>query len=82
MSRTQANKVLNLEEYQKTMAGIWTSSVNKETLDEAPMAYKSMEEILENIRNTVDIKTIIKPVYNFKASENEWPSYRRKKSSK
>lgn len=82
MSRTQANKNLNLEEYQKTMAGIWTSSVNKETLDEAPMAYKPMEEILENVRNTVDVKTIIKPVYNFKASENEWPSYRRKKRSK
>ncbi|MGE7624480.1 RtcB family protein [Viridibacillus sp. NPDC096237] len=82
MSRTQANKNLNLEDYQKTMTGIWTSSVNRETLDEAPMAYKPMEEILENVQHTVDIKTIIKPVYNFKASESEWPSYRRKKRSK
>ncbi|MBK3495898.1 RtcB family protein [Viridibacillus sp. YIM B01967] len=82
MSRTQANKNLNLEDYQKTMAGIWTSSVNKETLDEAPMAYKSMEEILGNVQNTVEIKAIIKPVYNFKASDNEWSYSRRKKRSK
>ena len=69
MSRTQANKNLNFEDYQNTMSGIWTTSVNEETLDEAPMAYKPMEEILTNIQNTVDIHKIIKPVYNFKASE-------------
>ena len=49
------------------MEGIYTTSINKSTLDEAPSAYKSMDEILENIRDTVEVISIIKPVYNFKA---------------
>jgi RNA-splicing ligase RtcB len=51
------------------MDGIFTTSVSEETIDEAPMVYKPMEEIVENIKDTVDILEIIKPVYNFKASE-------------
>jgi RNA-splicing ligase RtcB len=51
------------------MDGIFTTSVSAETIDEAPMVYKPMDEIVENIKDTVDILEIIKPVYNFKASE-------------
>jgi hypothetical protein len=51
------------------MEGIYTTSVSAETLDECPMAYKPMESIVENIGDTVDILKVIKPIYNFKASE-------------
>ena len=51
------------------MAGIYTTSVNKETIDEAPMVYKPMQEIIDCIGDTVEIEKIIKPIYNFKASE-------------
>ena len=51
------------------MRGIYTTSVNQSTIDESPMAYKPMGEIIENIKDTVEILKIIKPVYNFKASE-------------
>ena len=51
------------------MEGIYTTSVCESTIDESPMAYKPMDEIIENIKDTVDISEIIKPVYNFKASE-------------
>jgi RNA-splicing ligase RtcB/predicted DNA-binding transcriptional regulator YafY len=67
MSRSKAKESLTLEEYQKSMEGIFTTSVNQSTLDEAPMAYKPMEEILNNIGDTVEILKIIKPIYNFKA---------------
>jgi hypothetical protein len=50
------------------MEGIHSPSINKNTIDESPMAYKPMEEIIENIKDTVEIEKIIKPVYNFKAS--------------
>lgn len=69
MSRTKAREVLSLSDYQQSMDGIFTTSVSEETIDEAPMAYKPMDEILEIIRDTVEIETIIKPIYNFKASE-------------
>lgn len=52
------------------MKGIFTTSVNKDTLDECPMVYKPMEEIMRNINGTVTVNKIIKPIYNFKASEN------------
>lgn len=75
-SRTQANKNLTMEQYKESMNGIWTTSVTEDTLDEAPMAYKPMEEIIENVKDTVDIIKVIKPVYNFKASDKfikkEW----------
>ena len=51
------------------MEGIYTTSVNASTIDEAPMAYKSLEDIIEVIRESVDVIEILKPVYNFKASE-------------
>lgn len=68
MSRTKAISDLSMDEYKKSMDGIFTTSVNKTTLDEAPMAYKPMDEIMEAIKDTVDVIDILKPVYNFKAS--------------
>jgi RNA-splicing ligase RtcB len=67
MSRTKAKEDLSLEEYQKTMEGIYTTSVNESTLDEAPMAYKSLDDIIDVIRDSVDVVDVMKPVYNFKA---------------
>lgn len=67
MSRTVAKGAITMEEFKESMEGIYTTSINKSTLDEAPSAYKSMDEILENIRDTVEVISIIKPVYNFKA---------------
>ena len=68
MSRTKAKDTLSMEEYKKAMEGIFTTSVNEETLDEAPMAYKSLEDIIDVIEGSVDVIEVIKPVYNFKAS--------------
>jgi len=67
MSRSQAKKEINLEDFENSMKGVYSTSVNKNTLDESPMAYKPIEEILENINDTVDCIEQIKPVYNFKA---------------
>ena len=67
MSRTAAKKNLSLEDYQNTMKGIYSSTVNKSTLDEAPDAYKPIAEILENIKDTVDVVKHIKPIYNIKS---------------
>ena len=69
MSRTAAKANLSFEEYQKTMEGIYTTSVSTATLDEAPMAYKSLEDIIDVIRESVDVIDVMKPIYNFKASE-------------
>lgn len=69
MSRRSAREQLNLEEYRKTMEGIYTTSVNEKTLDEAPMAYKSLEDIIDVIRESVTVIDVMKPIYNFKASE-------------
>lgn len=77
-SRRAAKKALNISDFKETMQGIWTTSVNEETLDEAPMAYKPMTEITSAIGETVDIVKVIKPVYNFKASEATKP-YERKR---
>lgn len=68
-SRSQAKQVVTLSEFKKTMkeAGIYSTSVTEGTLDESPMAYKPMEEILENIKDTVDVIEQIKPIYNFKS---------------
>ncbi len=59
---------LNLDEYKSAMKGIYTTSVCEATIDEAPMAYKSLDDIIDVIRESVDIVDIMKPVYNFKAS--------------
>lgn len=68
MSRTKARSELDLEEYKKAMDGIYTTSVNEKTLDEAPMAYKSLEDIIDVIKESVDVIEVMKPVYNFKAN--------------
>lgn len=67
MSRSKAKETLSLADYKETMKGIYTTSVNEWTLDEAPMAYKSIEDIIDVIADSVDIIDIMKPVYNFKA---------------
>lgn len=69
MSRMRAKEELDLEDYKKSMQGIYSTSVNSQTLDEAPMVYKPMDEIINNISDTVEIEKIIKPIYNFKASD-------------
>ncbi len=69
MSRTKAKNTLSMEEYQAEMKGVYTTSVNEKTLDEAPMAYKSLEDIIDVIRESVDVIDVMKPIYNFKASD-------------
>lgn len=69
MSRMKAKETLTIDEYSASMSGIFTTSVSADTIDEAPMAYKPMQEIISNIEPTVRIDKILKPVYNFKASE-------------
>ena len=66
MSRMAAKNTLCMEEYRQSMAGIYTTSVNEYTLDEAPMVYKSLEEIEGAVREAVDVVDVMKPVYNFK----------------
>ena len=66
-SRTQAKKTFEMEDYIETMKGVYTTSVSPSTLDEAPFAYKTMEEILERTADTFEVKAILKPLYNFKA---------------
>ncbi len=68
MSRTKAKSELDLDEYRKAMAGVYTTSVNEATLDEAPMAYKSLEDIIDVIKESVDVIEVMKPIYNFKAN--------------
>lgn len=69
MSRTRAKESLSMDEYRETMKGIYSTSINENTLDEAPMAYKSLEDIIDVIRESVDIIDVMKPIYNFKASD-------------
>lgn len=69
MSRTKAKNELSMDEYKKEMAGVYTTSVNENTLDEAPMAYKSLDDIIDVIRESVDVIDVMKPIYNFKASD-------------
>lgn len=68
MSRGAAKSSFTVSEFKKQMEGIYTTSVNKDTLDECPMAYKNKEDIIKHIEDTVEIKDIIKPIYNFKSS--------------
>lgn len=67
MSRHKAKEMFKLEEFKKAMADIYSTSVLEETIDEAPFVYKPMQEIIDNIKDTVEIEKIIKPIYNFKA---------------
>ena len=68
LSRKKAKENLSLDEFRETMKGIYTTCVSNSTLDESPMAYKPVEEILEVIRDTIEIEEIVKPIYNFKAN--------------
>jgi tRNA-splicing ligase RtcB len=69
MSRIKAKSTFTVSEFKKQMKGIYTTSVNSDTLDECPMAYKDMEDIVKNIGDTAEIIKIIKPIYNFKAGD-------------
>lgn len=73
MSRGKAKEAIDIEAYKESMKGIYTTSVNESTLDEAPMAYKSLEDIIDVISDSVDIIEVMRPVYNFKASEDDVP---------
>lgn len=66
-SRTEARRRLSMEDFKAAMEGVYTTSVREGTLDEAPMAYKSIDDIIGTIADSVDIEAIIKPIYNFKA---------------
>lgn len=68
LSRTAAKSQLDLEEYKREMSGVYTTSVSEATLDEAPMAYKRLEDIIDVIRESVDVIEVLKPIYNFKAN--------------
>ncbi|MBR2806855.1 MAG: RtcB family protein [Oscillospiraceae bacterium] len=74
MSRTKAKEQISMAEYKQAMEGIYTTSVNMSTVDEAPMAYKSIGDIIDVIKDSVDIIEIMKPVYNFKASDTDLPA--------
>lgn len=78
MSRSAAKESISMKDFKDSMKGIFTTSVNKNTLDESPMAYKNANEIVEAIQDTVDVIEVIKPIYNFKASETD-EDYSRKK---
>lgn len=81
MSRAMAKRTVSLEEYKASMDGIYTTSVNESTLDEAPMVYKSLGDIIDVIHESVDIVDIIKPVYNFKAADDDLTWKKRKEKS-
>ena len=67
MSRKKAKETFKLDEFKESMKDIYSTSVVEETIDESPMVYKTMQEIIDNTKDTVDIEKIIKPIYNFKA---------------
>lgn len=69
MSRTMAKNTLSIDEYKDAMKDIYTTFINEYTLDEAPMAYKAIDDIIDDIADAVDIIEVIKPIYNFKASD-------------
>jgi len=70
MSRAAARQSITLPQFSKAMEGVFSSTVNRNTIDEAPFAYKPMEEIISNIADTADIVQMIKPIYNFKAGQD------------
>ena len=69
MSRSKARKSISIDDFRNAMSGIFTTSVNESTIDESPMAYKDASEIIELIKDTVDIIEVIHPIYNFKSSK-------------
>ena len=71
MSRADARQAFTVSAFKKQMAGVYTTSVSKATLDECPMAYKGMEDILNQIGPTADVEKILRPIYNFKAGDED-----------
>lgn len=71
MSRSEARNSISMKEYRESMSGIYTTSVSKATLDESPMAYKPIDEIMANIEPTAEIVSHIRPIYNFKAGDED-----------
>ena len=71
MSMAQTKQSFTVSKFKKQMDGIYTTSVGKATLDECPMAYKGMQDILDNIAPTASVKKIIRPIYNFKAGDED-----------
>ena len=71
MSRSAAKETFTVSEFKKEMEGIYTTSVGRSTLDECPMAYKGMEDIVGNIEPTVSVDAVIRPIYNFKAGDGD-----------
>ena len=71
MSRAEAKQSFTVSEFKKQMEEVYTTSVGKATLDECPMAYKGMQDILDNIGPTADVVKIIRPIYNFKAGDED-----------
>lgn len=69
MSRRAAKEQFTVSQFKEAMQGIYSTTINKETLDEAPFAYKPIREIMANIGDTVDVISVLKPLYNFKAAE-------------
>ena len=69
MKRSEAKASISIEEYQDAMKGIYSTSVNESTIDESPMAYRSIDDIMDVVEPTVEIIDITTPVYNFKASK-------------
>lgn len=67
LSRGSAKEQVSVAEYREAMKGIFSSSVNESTLDESPMVYKPMQEIIDRIGDSVEINSILKPAYNYKA---------------
>ena len=68
MSRSKAKETLDMDEFTKSMHGIYTTCIGRSTIDESPMAYKSLHDIVRNIRPTCTIVNRLTPIYNFKAS--------------
>lgn len=69
MSRSEAKQSITLTQYEKSMEGIYSSTINRSTIDESPFAYKPMDEILTHIGDTAEVVGVIRPLYNFKAAE-------------
>jgi len=78
MSRTKAKATVSIDDFKKSMEGIYSSCISEKTLDESPMAYKDMNTILDNIKDTVDVEFLMKPIYNYKAEEEDKPWKRKK----
>lgn len=69
LSRSKAKATLNIEDFKETMKDVYTTTVNENTIDESPFAYKPLEEIIENTKDAIELREIIRPIYNFKAAE-------------